>query len=40
MADAAYWILTQPSSSITGNFYVDEDVLRTSGKETRGNEFF
>ncbi|KGP63917.1 short-chain dehydrogenase [Legionella norrlandica] len=31
MADAAYWIVHQPSRSTTGNFFIDEDVLRQSG---------
>jgi citronellol/citronellal dehydrogenase len=31
MSDAAYWILTQSSRSYTGNFAVDEDVLRATG---------
>ncbi|MCX7808363.1 MAG: short chain dehydrogenase, partial [Deltaproteobacteria bacterium] len=33
MADAAYLILTKPSRdpANTGNFYIDEDVLRESG---------
>jgi citronellol/citronellal dehydrogenase len=31
MADAAHWILTQNSRELTGNFFVDEDVLRDSG---------
>jgi citronellol/citronellal dehydrogenase len=31
MADAAHWMLTQPSRSFTGNFCVDEDVLRGAG---------
>ena len=31
MADAAHWILTQPSKTTTGNFFLDEDVLRKSG---------
>lgn len=31
MADAAHWILTQPSRQCTGNFFVDEDVLRKAG---------
>ncbi|MDG2380587.1 MAG: NAD(P)-dependent oxidoreductase [Pirellulaceae bacterium] len=31
MADAAHWILTQDSSSCTGNFFVDDDVLQTAG---------
>ncbi len=32
MADAAYWVLTQPSSGCTGNFFIDEDVLRAAGE--------
>jgi citronellol/citronellal dehydrogenase len=28
MADAAYWILTRPSRECTGNFFIDEDLLR------------
>ena len=31
VADAAYWILTQDSRSCTGNFFVDEEVLRRAG---------
>jgi citronellol/citronellal dehydrogenase len=31
MADAAHWILTQPSKELTGQFLVDEDVLRKAG---------
>jgi citronellol/citronellal dehydrogenase len=31
MADAAYWILTQDSRSCTGNFFIDETVLRKAG---------
>ena len=31
MADAAYWILTQPSRAYTGRFAIDEDVLRAAG---------
>ncbi len=31
MADAAHWMLTRPSRSFTGNFCVDEDVLRGAG---------
>ena len=30
MADAAHWILTQPSS-VTGRFFIDEEVLRGAG---------
>ncbi len=28
VADAAHWILTRPSRECTGNFFIDEDVLR------------
>jgi citronellol/citronellal dehydrogenase len=31
MADAAYWILTQPSRKVTGRFFVDDEVLRAAG---------
>jgi citronellol/citronellal dehydrogenase len=31
MADAAYFIVTQPSRMFTGRFLIDEDVLRESG---------
>lgn len=31
MADAAYVILTQPSRLYTGNFCIDEDLLRMNG---------
>ncbi len=31
MADAAYSILTKPCTECTGNFFVDEDVLRDEG---------
>ncbi len=31
MADAAHWILTQPSEQTTGQFFLDEDVLREQG---------
>jgi citronellol/citronellal dehydrogenase len=31
MADAAHAILTRPSRSCTGNFFVDEEVLREEG---------
>ncbi len=31
VADAAYWILTQPSRLCTGNFFIDEDLLRGTG---------
>ncbi|MFL5773619.1 MAG: SDR family oxidoreductase [Flavisolibacter sp.] len=32
VADAAYHILKQPSESCTGNFFIDEDVLRNEGE--------
>ena len=31
MADAAYWILTQPSRKVTGRFFLDDEVLRNQG---------
>ena len=31
MADAAHWVLSQESRQCTGNFFVDEDVLRAAG---------
>ena len=31
MADAAHWILTQPSRKVTGRFFVDDEVLRNAG---------
>jgi len=31
VADAAHWILSQPSREVTGRFFIDEDVLRASG---------
>jgi citronellol/citronellal dehydrogenase len=31
MADAAHWILTRPSRECTGNFFVDDEVLRAAG---------
>ncbi|MEW6736900.1 MAG: NAD(P)-dependent oxidoreductase [Acidobacteriota bacterium] len=31
VADAAYYILTRPSRSCTGNFFLDEDVLISEG---------
>jgi citronellol/citronellal dehydrogenase len=31
MADAAHWILTQDSKKVTGNFFIDEEVLARSG---------
>jgi citronellol/citronellal dehydrogenase len=31
VADAAYWILTQPSRKVTGRLFVDDEVLRAAG---------
>jgi citronellol/citronellal dehydrogenase len=31
VADAAHWILTRPSRESTGQFFIDEDVLRAAG---------
>jgi citronellol/citronellal dehydrogenase len=31
MADAAHWILLQPSRGCTGNFFIDEDALKRAG---------
>ncbi|HEY5147480.1 MAG TPA: NAD(P)-dependent oxidoreductase [Polyangiaceae bacterium] len=31
MADAAYVILTRPSRECTGNFFIDDDLLRSTG---------
>jgi citronellol/citronellal dehydrogenase len=31
MADAAHWILTQPARACSGNFFIDEGVLREAG---------
>jgi len=31
MSDAAHYILTRPSRTCTGNFFIDEDLLRTAG---------
>ncbi|HEY8011786.1 MAG TPA: NAD(P)-dependent oxidoreductase [Rudaea sp.] len=32
MADAAYVILTKPAREVSGNFFIDEDVLRAQGR--------
>ena len=32
MSDAAIWILTQDPASCSGNFFIDEDVLREAGE--------
>jgi citronellol/citronellal dehydrogenase len=31
VADAVHWILTQDSRTVTGRFFIDEDVLRGAG---------
>ena len=31
MADAAHWILTQPSRDCTGNFFIDDEVMAKAG---------
>ena len=31
VADAAHWILTQPSKECTGHFWIDEDVMAKAG---------
>jgi citronellol/citronellal dehydrogenase len=31
MADAAHWILTQPSRKVTGRFFLDDEVMRAAG---------
>lgn len=31
MADAAYYIITQDSKSVTGNFFIDDEVLQQAG---------
>ena len=31
MADAAHWILTQPSRKFTGRFFLDDELLRSAG---------
>lgn len=36
VADAAYYILKQPSDKCTGNFFVDEEVLRENGIDDMG----
>ena len=36
MADAAYAILTRPSRTCTGNFFIDEDVLRAEWRHRPG----
>ena len=31
MGDAAHWILTQPGSECSGNFFIDDDVMAKAG---------
>ncbi len=31
VADAAYWIFSQPSTQVTGQFFIDEEVLKKAG---------
>lgn len=31
MADAAYWVFTQPSRDVSGNFFIDDEVLEKAG---------
>ncbi len=31
LGDAAHWILTRPARETSGNFFIDEDVLRRAG---------
>ncbi len=31
VADAAYWVLTQPAADCTGNFFLDTQVLKAAG---------
>ena len=37
MADAAHWILSQPSRACTGNFFIDEEALRRAGVTDLGH---
>jgi len=32
VSNAAYWILTQKAGDVTGNFFIDEEVLRAAGE--------
>ena len=40
MADAAHWILTQPARACSGNFFIDEEVLREAGVTDLGRYAF
>jgi len=31
VADAAHWIINQPANKVTGQFFIDEDVLKSQG---------
>ncbi|MDT8437715.1 MAG: NAD(P)-dependent oxidoreductase [Wenzhouxiangellaceae bacterium] len=31
LADAAHWILSQPADALTGNFFIDDEVLARAG---------
>ena len=31
MADAAYYIITKPSRSCSGNFFIDDEILQAEG---------
>jgi citronellol/citronellal dehydrogenase len=31
VSDAAHWILTRPSTEDTGNFFIDDEVLKAAG---------
>jgi citronellol/citronellal dehydrogenase len=37
LADAAHWILTQPSREATGNFFIDDEVLKRAGVTDLGH---
>jgi citronellol/citronellal dehydrogenase len=37
MADAAHWILCQDSQECSGNFFIDEHLLREAGVEDMGS---
>ena len=39
MSDAAYLILTKPSRSFTGNFVIDEDILRKEANVTNFDKY-
>ncbi|MGE5452231.1 MAG: SDR family oxidoreductase [Acidobacteriota bacterium] len=39
MADAAHWILTRNSREVTGQFFIDEAVLREAGVSDFGHYF-